>query len=122
MTKETFACVLSTDDYLEGVLVLQENLKFLKSKYDLICLINETITEETKKILDYFKIKYIEFPKIEYVSKDNDNSHWVNTFDKFNIFKLLDYDKVVYLDSDLLILKNIDNLFTEPIITTASRM
>ena len=119
MSKEVFACVLSTNDYLEGVLVLNENLKFLKTQYDLICLINETISEETKNVLDYFQIKYLLFPKIEYDNYDEFNSHWVNTFDKFNVFRLTDYEKVVYLDSDLLILKNIDHLFLEPIITMA---
>lgn len=38
---EKYVCTLSTDNYLEGVLVLNENLKALKSKYPLLCLINE---------------------------------------------------------------------------------
>ena len=42
-----YVCVLSTDDYLEGCLVLNENLRHLGSKYDLLCLINEDISKLT---------------------------------------------------------------------------
>lgn len=42
----------------------------------------------------------IEAPQ-EIQSKNKLFPHWNNTFDKFNIFELTDYDKVVYLDSDI---------------------
>ena len=40
-----YVCVLSTDDYLDGVLVSNENLKALNSKYKLLCLVNESLKE-----------------------------------------------------------------------------
>lgn len=40
--------------------------------------------------------------------------HWNNTFGKLHIFDLVDFDKIVYLDSDLLLLANIDSLFRQP--------
>ncbi len=106
----SYVCVLSTNDYLKGVLVLNHNLKKLFSKYDLLCIINETITEETRKILDYFGIKYKEIKSIEYTNSTG-YSWWGHTFDKLNIFSLTEYDKLVYLDSDFLILENLDELF-----------
>lgn len=33
------------------------------------------------------------------------------TFTKLNIWKFVDYDKLVYLDADTIVLENIDNLF-----------
>ncbi len=107
----SYVCVLSTDNYLEGVLVLNENLKHLNSKYNLLCLINEKISEETRDILDYFKINYKVLKSIEYDHSKNENEYWKYTFDKLNIFSLIEYEKIVYLDIDLLILENIDNLF-----------
>ena len=106
---ESFVCVLSTDDYLEGVLVLDYNLKQLFTKYPLLCLINESISDRTKKILDYFGIKYKLINKVNYSSSSYER--WNYTFDKLNVFSLTEYDKVVYLDSDFLILKDIDDLF-----------
>lgn len=108
---ESYVCVLSSDNYLDGVLVLNENLKFLNSKFDLLCVINENISSKTKNILDFFHINYIVMDCIKYDHINSLNIHWVNTFDKLNVFALTQYKKIVYLDLDLLILDNIDNLF-----------
>ena len=37
---KSYVCVLSTDNYLDGVLVLNENLQRIKSNYPLLCIIN----------------------------------------------------------------------------------
>ena len=114
-----YVCVLSTNEYLDGVLVLNQNLKALNSKYELLCLINDSITEETINYLDYFNIEYKKVKNIKY----NSGSlvyNWQNTFDKLNVFALTEYTKIVYLDSDLLILENIDNLFQLKHLTMAS--
>ena len=108
---KTYVCVLSTDNYLDGVLVLNENLKFLKSKYSLLCLINENISRETIEVLDYFEIEYKVMKSVKYINHNETNDYWMYTFDKLNVFSLNEYEKVVYLDSDLLILENLDHLF-----------
>lgn len=111
MNKCCYVCVLSTDDYLKGILVLNENLKHLNTKYDLLCLINNNILLETRRVLEFFGIKYKVIDEISYDSINIENPYWIYTFDKINIFSLVEYEKIVYLDSDLLILNNIDELF-----------
>ena len=108
-----YVCVLATNNYLNGCLILNENLKHINSKYELLCLINEDITKETRDILDYFNIEYKEVDKITYdVDYEGfQQGYYKNTFDKLSIFKLTEYEKIVYLDLDLLILENIDDLF-----------
>lgn len=106
-----YVCVLSTNNYLEGVLILNENLKFLNSKYKLLCLINENITDNSKKILDYFGIKYKIMNSIPYKTINEEHPNWSYTFDKINVVSLIEYEKIVFLDLDILILKNIDDLF-----------
>ena len=108
-----YVCVLSTNDYLDGCLVLSENLKHVNSKYSLLCLINEEIDNNTRKILDKFGIEYKVLKKIDYDVDYNDfiQPYFKNTFDKLSVFNLTEYEKIVYLDLDLLILENIDELF-----------
>lgn len=106
---KTYACVLSTNNYLMGVLALNENLKRFNSKYGLICLINENITEETRNVLKKHNINYKEFKSVKY--NVDFECAWNYTFDKFNVFLLEEYEKVVCLDADLLILSNLDFLF-----------
>ena len=115
--KNAYVCVLSTNDYLDGVLVLNENLKALNSKYELICLINENINIESRKTLKEFNIITKEVPHIKYEFVYDAFNYWSNTFDKLNLFDLTEYEKIVYLDLDLLILKNIDHLFLEQAIS-----
>ena len=55
-----YVCVLATNDYLDGCLVLNENLKHINSKYGLLCLINENIDEETRKTVISFLRKKAE--------------------------------------------------------------
>ena len=57
---KSYVCVLSTDNYLDGVLVLNENLQRIKSNYPLLCIINENISSKTRNILTYFGIMYKE--------------------------------------------------------------
>ena len=106
-----YVCVLSTDNYLEGVLILNENLKFLNSKYELLCLINENISSSTIEILDYFHIEYKKVDSIPYKTINEIHPNWTFSFDKINVMSLTEYEKIVFLDSDILLLKNIDDLF-----------
>ena len=69
-----YVCVLSSNDYLDGVLVLNENLKQLNSQYPLLCLINETISNEVRDILTYFGIEYKELPAIRFYSSPEESN------------------------------------------------
>lgn len=113
----SYVCVLSTDNYLDGVLILNENLKMINSKYPLLCLINDKISNDSIKMLEGFNINYKKIEHINYEHSNFDNDYWKYTFDKLSVFRLIEYEKVVYLDSDLLILENIDNLFKEENLT-----
>ncbi|MBR6505403.1 hypothetical protein IKT18_00980 [Candidatus Saccharibacteria bacterium] len=106
----SYVCVLSTNEYLDGLLVINENLKRLKSNYPLLCLINENISKETREILNKFQIPYKE-QKSVILESDYGKTRWGYTFDKLNIFNLTEYEKIVYLDLDFLLLENIDHLF-----------
>lgn len=109
-----YVCVLATNNYLDGCLLLNENLKHINSQYELLCLINEEIDQKTRNTLDYFNIEYKEIKKINYDVDFEDyvQPYFKNTFDKLSVFNLTEYEKVVCLDLDLLILENIDELFT----------
>lgn len=54
----------------------------------------------------------ISVPKeIEEKNRKSKFFHWTNTFDKLLIFDLIEFDKLVYLDSDMYVRSNIDELF-----------
>ncbi len=114
--KKSYATILSTDSYLPGVLSLFESIKRTNTQItDFVVIVNQDIKKETIKKLKENGIIVKTMPKIkptqEIQSKNKLFPHWNNTFDKFNIFNLIEYDKVVYLDSDIFVSENIDELF-----------
>ena len=116
-----FLTVCTTHNYLEGVLVLNESLKKVKSKYDLVVVITKNTSPKLETILTNIGIRVIRLAReINIPSEIIENnkkigcSHWNNTLEKLCIFELDEFDKIVYLDSDMMVLENIDELFDKP--------
>ena len=109
--------VLSTPDYLIGILGVAECLKKVNSKYPFYVVITDQISTDIEKLLNdkgikTIRKKTIEIPEvIKMKNLKGDFSHWTYTFDKLSIFELTQFDKIVYLDADIYIRKNIDCLF-----------
>lgn len=116
LKKYAYVTMLSTDSYLPGVLALFQSIKQTNTKIEnFAVVVNEDIKKETKDRLEEKGYNVILKPKINIpdtiMSKNKILPYWNNTFDKFNIFDLVEYDKIVYLDSDIYVNKNIDELF-----------
>lgn len=111
-----YVTVLSTDNYYKGVIALFESLRQTKPKYDnFVVVVNETISKDIIAKLESYNYTIILKNKIEVpFIKNGSYSYWENTFDKLNIFGLVEFDKIIYLDSDMYIAKNIDELFLKP--------
>ncbi len=114
--KRAYITVLSTEEYLIGVLALNESLRKVNSKYNLVTLVNDNISIKSKEILRKNNIEIIEIKKFELpewiLNKNKQKrSNWNYTFDKLHIFELTQYDKLVFLDSDMFVRNNIDELF-----------
>lgn len=120
MTKKfNYITLLSSIDYLEAVLVLNSSLQKVKSKYKLVvaCTPNVYSNEKIIDILQKEDIIIEKIPWFEYneqtkigLSRYNIKSIY-NVGAKVEIFGLNHYDKLIYLDADSFVVKNIDNLF-----------
>lgn len=117
---KVYMTYLGTEDYLIGVLALNASLKKVNSKYPLYVLLNNKIASNVKSHLIKENINIVEINKSftipSKVVKNNyklNYEQWNNTFQKLFIFGMTRFDKIVFLDSDLFIKKNIDELFDE---------
>ena len=117
MNKYSYITVISTERYLKGALALVQSLKKVESKYPFTFLITYNISYQDEEILrknniQIIKMKNIELPEMIKIKNDKGNfAHWTNTFDKLLLFELTEFEKLVYLDSDMYVRKNIDELF-----------
>ena len=120
--KYAYVTLLSTNSYFLGVLALFESLKKTNPKVkEFVVLVNDGIKESNINTLKELGYKVIEKNKIDMSSTINNHEmeYWMHTFDKLNVFELTEYDKIVFLDSDMQILKNLDELFEYPHLSAA---
>jgi alpha-N-acetylglucosamine transferase len=111
----SFVSYLGTDNFLPGILALNASLKKYNKKYDLVVLVSDLVSDSTINLLDFKKIKYKPVKQIENPQKlDSDERNFKYMFTKLRIFEMFEFDKVVYLDADMLICNNIEVLFKVP--------
>lgn len=110
----TYITLLSSKEYIWGVLILNKSLQNVKSKYPLtVCLTNDIVDNKIINILTQENINYLIVRKLQY-KNNSEKGTILNTASKIHIFNFKQFDKIVYIDADTLVLKNIDNLFNYP--------
>lgn len=111
------------DSYLPGVLLLGSSIKKvmpkeIKKHITLCCMVTNDVSSEAQKVIlkiydRVINVDYLQISPnlIKHSNKDIQNIY-SKTFTKLRIFEMLEYDKILFLDADMLILnKNIFSLF-----------
>ncbi|KAG2663202.1 hypothetical protein I3760_16G017000 [Carya illinoinensis] len=112
--REAYATILhSAHVYVCGAIVAAQSIRMAGSTRDFVILVDETISKYHRGGLEaagwkVHTIQRIRNPKAE---KDAYNE-W--NYSKFRLWQLTEYDKIIFIDADLLILRNIDFLFEMP--------
>ena len=120
MKEKAYITFLSTDNYIYYILALNESFKNTNSKYKLYCAVTNNVSKFTLNILDTIGLSYIIVdnepikPLINEMFEHSMVAKYVNALSKLTIFNLTQFEKCVFLDSDLVIFKNIDDLFDKP--------
>lgn len=117
MNKFAYVCFMANDRDLKGVLVNNYQLRKLNSKYPLVCLVTKLVSKESLSTLKKFNINVLNINFYDNLIKfkiEKDKIDFLFRkfyFGKLFIFLISQFEKLIYLDTDLLILKNIDHLF-----------
>ncbi|TIA12317.1 glycosyl transferase [Aureobasidium pullulans] len=114
---KVWTTLITNTNYLSGLLTLDYSLKAAGSKYPLVALYTDTFPPEGHAAL---KARGIPSKRIPYLlptmSKDYSNDpRFYDCWSKLTPFGLVEYERVVQLDSDMLILKNMDELMDIPL-------
>lgn len=113
----SYITLLSTNSYTIGVITLVKSLRKTNSKYPILCLITSDISSDNIKLLidnmiPYQRIHNIKHPFADTLSENE--KYKMYNYTKLRIFGLIEFKKIVFLDADMIILKNIDHLFERP--------
>lgn len=112
--REAYATILhSAHVYVCGAIAAAQSIRMAGSTRDLVILVDKTISEYHRGGLEAagWKIHTIERIRNPKAERDAYNE-W--NYSKFRLWQLTDYDKIIFIDADLLILRNIDFLFEMP--------
>lgn len=112
-----WATLITNANYLPGVLTLNYSLIKNNSKYPLIALYTDKLDEKTISILHENKIPTLRIENLQPAS-DPDlkfDPRFADTWSKLYFFKLTQFKRIIQLDSDMLILQNIDELMDLPL-------
>ena len=93
--------------YILGLIALIRSIRrFSDTKIIVLCADNENTSLLIKEQnIEIFKIRPISNPNA------HGQSRFKDTYNKLRIFDFVEYDKLIYIDSDCIVLKNIDLLF-----------
>ena len=114
--RSAYVTYLGSRDFLPGVLVLKESLRQRNCNRALVVLVSATIVNNT--IIERLdncgcKIRIVQDIQNPMIANDTVRNYHL-TYTKLNIFGLAEFDKIVYLDADMLVVDNIDELFEKP--------
>ena len=135
MSKNAYITMMSTNNYLYGCIGLMYSWKATNPKYPFYCVVTKDITPENIRILQeigynvivedlYIPKSYWEtLQKIESgeidmphgaSSGDLTKNGWQYGWTKLRIFNYTQFDKLLYIDADSYIVRNIDDIFDRP--------
>ncbi len=109
------------DRYLPGILTSCYSVRSTNTEHDLVVLVTKDVSKnaikEIKKICD--KVKVVDYIEYKYdLSKRKKMNKKYGTWmsvspTKWNALNLIEYEKIFFLDADVIVTKNIDSVFKE---------
>jgi len=112
--KNSYVSILTTDSYLFGALTLWKSLQDTKPKYPFHLLVTPNLSAETKTLIEKSGIKTIKIDPIKNPILNDPKDRRYYNYSKLNMWSLTQFDKIVYLDADMIVMHNIDELFEKP--------
>ena len=117
----TYLTILTTDEYAIGAVALWESLRATAPRYAFLVVLTRPISQRCEQALQSAGLQTLRLD--DHLERANaetrEFSHWNNTFSKLLMFELVQFEKFVYLDADMMVLRNLDHLFERPHMSAA---
>ncbi|KAG6574461.1 Glycosyl transferase [Phytophthora cinnamomi] len=100
-------------EYVLGVQVLMHSIKMTGSPYDLVVLASDSVSERSKALFRSMGCRVLDVTNINnpFLGGTLRNKNFIYTLNKLHVWNLLEYERVVYLDADNVLIRNADELF-----------
>lgn len=122
MTKAWITLVMRGDSYVPGALVLGQSLRDHKTKHELVVMVTPDVSTEARLLLAtvfhrVLPIAYLSAYVTRMATRNQQfiYGEWIHdSFTKFRMLGLTEYEEICFLDADKLFLTNCDELFDVP--------
>lgn len=112
--EEAYVTLVTSDSYVVGALVLAHSLRSVGATRKLVCMVTSNLAADSVATLrECYEVRFV----APLDSRDERRLNLLGrpelgpTFTKLQLWSLTDLSKVVFLDADMMVLKNIDDLF-----------
>ncbi|KAH7846111.1 hypothetical protein Vadar_010102 [Vaccinium darrowii] len=112
--REAYVTILhSTESYVCGAIALAQSIIQANSTRDLVLLADSSISAQSLRGLRSagWKVKSIKRIRSPHATRHAYNE-W--NYSKLRLWELTEYDKIIFIDSDLIVVKNMDDFFIYP--------
>lgn len=111
--------IFNGDRYVPGVINLWYSLKKTKTKHDFVCMYTNDVPNSSIELMNKLSIKtrlvdYVRFKTKPSITKKQRErySKWADvSYTKWQCLNLTEYEKVLFLDSDMVAINNPDDVF-----------
>jgi len=113
-SRRAYVTLLTKDPYLPGVVTLNRCLRDVGSRYPLVVLITASLSPTSQRVLTNEGLQtHLVSPVVPQAGPTISafDSRFTEAWTKLRTFGLEDYEKVVMIDSDMIVRRNIDDLF-----------
>ena len=111
----TWATLLTQPSYLPGVRTLSASLARSGSRYPLLVLVTPGIDDGVRQLLEHDGCLVREVEPLRPTSGGRDNyanARFAEVWTKLAVWNLTEFDRVVFLDADMLVVRPMDELFS----------
>lgn len=128
--EKVYLTALTNERYIPGVMALARSLREVKAAHDLAVMVPADKAESLGDALRRYGVldipgvfllpkESIRLAEIETVVEEK-YTYWMDTFFKLQAAGCTEYDKIILLDCDQMVVKNIDHLFEKPPFTATT--
>lgn len=115
----SYVSYICNDNYIKGVIALVKSLRYNKCSYNILIMVTKDVSKNSRNNILNLGCEIVEVKEIHYEGTRKNliedrygrlDKSWM-MFTKINIWKQLKYNKLLYIDADTVVLKNIDHIF-----------
>eukprot|EP01133_Synstelium_polycarpum_P007582 gene7582-8873_t len=110
---------VTREEYFCSVSIIAHRLRQWSS-VDIVILMVDSYRYSQSTLAHVKSLPNVYIKNIENLEAPNAEIHWKQSWNKFYVFDQTEYDRVVYIDADTYILKNMDHLFMLPSVALAA--